>query len=238
MLSYGIVGTQNDGFAAGEEIRVGALLASIPGVAGEDYPIFDKVPKTNFMCKGKASSDGGYYSDPDAECQAFHICANDGSGGRIKYSFLCPNGTLFNQQYFICDWWFNVDCSIAEDLYDLNIAIAAEKQANIPFGARIKVDELEEEKEAVAAKGGRRSGRPKLNSRAKGSTDPRFQGAASTPHGSFMGGRERKEATSLETVYGAPGPAGYDGGRREVRQMDPEEYFYSYKGDCANCVCQ
>ena len=25
---------------------------------------------------------------------------------------LCPNGTLYNQQYFICDWWFNVDCSV------------------------------------------------------------------------------------------------------------------------------
>ena len=29
-----------------------------------------------------------------------------------RYSFLCPNGTLFQQQYFICDWWFNVDCSL------------------------------------------------------------------------------------------------------------------------------
>ena len=34
-----------------------------------------------------------------------------------RYSFLCPNGTLFNQQYFICDWWFNVDCSlVTEDI--------------------------------------------------------------------------------------------------------------------------
>ena len=76
---------------------------------GEDYPIFSTVPDTSFLCDGQA--DGGYYSDPEAECQAFHICANDGTGGRTKYSFLCPNGTLFNQQYFICDWWFNVDCS-------------------------------------------------------------------------------------------------------------------------------
>ena len=53
----------------------------------------------------------GYYADPEAECQAFHICANFGDANLVKYSFLCPNGTLFNQQYFICDWWFNVDCS-------------------------------------------------------------------------------------------------------------------------------
>ena len=33
-----------------------------------------------------------------------------------KYSFLCPNGTIFNQEYFICDWWFNVNCDRAESL--------------------------------------------------------------------------------------------------------------------------
>jgi hypothetical protein len=43
----------------------------------------------------------------------FHICTADGQGGLAKYSFLCPNGTIFNQNYFICDWWFNFDCSEA-----------------------------------------------------------------------------------------------------------------------------
>ena len=36
------------------------------------------------------------------------------------YSFLCPNGTLFNQQYFVCDWWFNVDCANTARFYALN----------------------------------------------------------------------------------------------------------------------
>ena len=67
----------------------------------------------------------GYYADPEAECQQFHICAEDGHDGLLKYSFLCPNGTIFNQQYFICDWWFNVDCSLAEDFYSLNEEVAA-----------------------------------------------------------------------------------------------------------------
>ena len=71
----------------------------------------------------------GYYSDPEAECQAFHICTADGAGGLAKYSFLCPNGTLFNQNYFICDWWFNFDCSTAADLYSLNDEYAAERDA-------------------------------------------------------------------------------------------------------------
>ena len=53
------------------------------------------------------------------------MCASDGRDGLLEYSFLCPNGTLFNQQYFICDWWFNVDCSQAPTFYSLNADIAA-----------------------------------------------------------------------------------------------------------------
>ncbi len=58
----------------------------------------------------------GYYSDPEARCQSFHICIANGFGAMVKHSFLCPNGTLFNQDYFICDWWFNVDCDEAARL--------------------------------------------------------------------------------------------------------------------------
>ena len=71
----------------------------------------------------------GYYADAEAQCQVFHICTADGQGGLAKYSFLCPNGTIFNQNYFICDWWFNFDCSEAEGLYSLNEKIAAEREA-------------------------------------------------------------------------------------------------------------
>ncbi len=37
-----------------------------------------------------------------------------------KFSFLCPNGTVFNQEVFACDWWFNVDCAASVDFYFLN----------------------------------------------------------------------------------------------------------------------
>ena len=86
-----------------------------------------QVPETSFVCDGQVN--GGYYGDPEAECQVFHICTQDGAGGLSKYSFLCPNGTIFNQEYFICDWWFNFDCSEAEGLYSLNDDIAAEREA-------------------------------------------------------------------------------------------------------------
>ncbi len=98
------------------------LMTSVPGVPGEDYPIFADVPETGFSCDGQVP--GGYYADSEAECQVFHICAADAEGGLSQYSFLCPNGTIFNQNYFICDWWFNFDCAEAD-------AIAAEKNEEL-----------------------------------------------------------------------------------------------------------
>merc|ERR1712111_160559 len=103
------------------------LQTAVPGVPGEDYPIYAEVPETAFTCDGQV--DGGYYADGEAECQVFHICTADGAGGLAKYSFLCPNGTVFNQNYFICDWWFNFDCAEAEGLYSLNDQYAAERDA-------------------------------------------------------------------------------------------------------------
>ena len=84
---------------------------------------------TQIRWKLNATLPLGYYADPEAECQVFHICTADGQGGLAKYSFLCPNGTIFNQNYFICDWWFNFDCAEAEGLYSLNDEIAAERDA-------------------------------------------------------------------------------------------------------------
>ncbi|XP_064097237.1 uncharacterized protein LOC135208497 [Macrobrachium nipponense] len=88
------------------------------GVPGQDYPILASVPNTGFSCQGQIP---GYYADTDqqARCQVFHICQQDDRHD----SFLCPNGTIFNQQYFVCDWWFNFDCSTAQQFYGLNAEI-------------------------------------------------------------------------------------------------------------------
>merc|ERR1712062_839256 len=120
-------GYDADAAASDADAALAMLQGSIPGVPGEDYPIYAEVPESGFSCEGQV--DGGYYSDPEAECQVFHICTADGAGGLAKYSFLCPNGTLFNQNYFICDWWFNFDCAEAEGLYSLNDEYAAERSA-------------------------------------------------------------------------------------------------------------
>lgn len=103
------------------------LMKSVPGIPGEDYPIFAAAPETAFSCDGQVN--GGYYADPEAECQVFHICSGI-DPDLAKYTFLCPNGTIFNQEYFICDWWFNVDCEAAAALAEAkNSEIAGEREA-------------------------------------------------------------------------------------------------------------
>jgi len=88
------------------------LRMAVPGEPGIDYPIYNVAPNTGFSCDGRVK---GLYSDPGAECQAWHFCLDDRS-----WTFLCPNGTIFNQELFTCVWWFNFDCSTAESLYELN----------------------------------------------------------------------------------------------------------------------
>jgi len=93
------------------------LRNSIPGEPGVDYPILASVQDSSFTCDGLTF--GGYYADVEQQCQAYHICLRDPVTPETLYpvSFLCPNGTIFNQEIFVCDWWFNVDCAASEGLY-------------------------------------------------------------------------------------------------------------------------
>uniref|UniRef100_A0A0P4WT81 Chitin-binding type-2 domain-containing protein n=1 Tax=Scylla olivacea TaxID=85551 RepID=A0A0P4WT81_SCYOL len=68
--------------------------------------------ETSFSCQDRPY---GYYADVEADCQVFHICNNN-----AKWSFRCPNQTLFNQQYLVCDYQANVDCGVAASLYTIN----------------------------------------------------------------------------------------------------------------------
>jgi hypothetical protein len=92
------------------------LRASVPGEPGQDYPVLSAIQETSFSCSGRVM--GGYYADPEQGCQAYHVCLqSDPELNLYPVSFLCPNGTVFNQAVFVCDWWFNVDCSASERLY-------------------------------------------------------------------------------------------------------------------------
>merc|ERR1711962_1132257 len=183
---------------------IAALEEVIPGIPGEDSPIYFEVPESSFSCDGQV--DGGYYADPEAECQAFHICASDGAGGLTKYSFLCPNGTLFQQQYFVCDWWFNVDCSTTEDFYSLNDEIAAEREANSPGGGQGQYGG------GQGGAGGARGGAGGAGGRrgGQGGGQSQYQG-------------ESGAASFASPTYTSP-QAGYTRNQREV-SLEHEKYF-------------
>ena len=107
------------------QVKSDGFIKGIPGEASVDYPALASVPDTSFTCANRVM--GGYYADVETDCQVFHVCGGSNSiFGSIKYSFVCPNGTVFHQQYFTCDWWYNVDCSMALDFYDLNKKIGVE----------------------------------------------------------------------------------------------------------------
>jgi len=48
----------------------------------------------------------GYVADVASGCQVFYICLGRGVGEPM----ICPNGTLFSQDFLVCDWWYNVEC--------------------------------------------------------------------------------------------------------------------------------
>ncbi|GBM67636.1 hypothetical protein AVEN_81139-1 [Araneus ventricosus] len=96
-------------------------FSNIPGEPGKDFPILKAMPYTHFSCENRAP---GFYADTQHRCQVYYQCSDK---GRIQ-SFLCPNGTIFNQETFVCEWWHNVDCSKSEkhfaknnDLYKPNL---------------------------------------------------------------------------------------------------------------------
>ncbi|XP_011184812.2 uncharacterized protein LOC105213590 [Zeugodacus cucurbitae] len=78
------------------------VYQGVVGRPGIDFPIYPRIPKTTFSCR---SFGNGYFADMETDCQVFHICED----GR-KISFLCPNGTIFQQSELTCDWWFKVNC--------------------------------------------------------------------------------------------------------------------------------
>ncbi|XP_076047731.1 uncharacterized protein LOC143029148 [Oratosquilla oratoria] len=121
----------NGGYGYGPseaELALIALGENIPGggAPGVDYPVLAAVPETAFACE-ETGYPYGYYADTASEagCQVFHICQTRPNGYQ-KDSFLCPNGTIFNQQYLVCDWWFNFDCSQATSFYSVNEFIGQE----------------------------------------------------------------------------------------------------------------
>ena len=91
---------------------------SSEGIAGKDFPIHSVVPDSSFSCND-GHVIGRFYGDPEAQCQAFHICFNEDNFGIAKRSWLCPNETIFNQPKAICDWWYNFNCTLTKEFLDV-----------------------------------------------------------------------------------------------------------------------
>lgn len=96
-------------------------LHKIPGTPGHDYPIYHEVPQTSFHCGNVPAVPGmvrfislyldyghlmvfsfilsSKYANVETGCQAYHVC-HDGREGHQGATFLCTNGTIFNQKEF------------------------------------------------------------------------------------------------------------------------------------------
>ncbi|XP_046399133.1 uncharacterized protein LOC124165693 [Ischnura elegans] len=76
----------------------------------------------NFQCEGR---NYGFYADVDNDCQLFHVCLpvqmQDGNEFTLKWSFICPGETIFNQETFTCARMEDsVACADAPQFYRLN----------------------------------------------------------------------------------------------------------------------
>ncbi|XP_077541685.1 uncharacterized protein LOC144153829 [Haemaphysalis longicornis] len=78
-------------------------------------PANAEIPETEFRCSNQDYP--GYFADVETDCQVYHNCLADGRNS----SFLCVNGTIFNQRNFVCDWWYKFDCRKAPSFYHLNL---------------------------------------------------------------------------------------------------------------------
>ncbi|XP_077484014.1 uncharacterized protein LOC144094037 [Amblyomma americanum] len=84
-----------------------------------DYPFYENVPEDiNFDCN---KWHDGFYASIPHKCQLFHYCF-----GGLRYDFLCPNYTLYDQTTFTCRFINTVECEKSEKHYDRNEALYKE----------------------------------------------------------------------------------------------------------------
>ncbi|XP_055911834.1 titin homolog [Eupeodes corollae] len=95
-----------------------------------------------FSCDNKTY---GYYADVENECQIFHVCLPvtyaDGKENTFRWSFICPEETVFSQEYFTCmrSEDMSIDCEESFKYYELNRNFGMIEPEEVP------ADEDEEE---------------------------------------------------------------------------------------------
>ena len=156
-------------------------LLQVPGLPGDDYPVFSSPPETSFVCDVQPVE--GYYADQEVSTllsrSILFLSLPSGrlsivprllaSWRRSLHQVRLPVSQRHNlqpgerdlrkvlllacQAEFVCDWWFNVDCSQADQFYDLNIEVAeknARRQAERE-AAKERGEEEEREREELTA---------------------------------------------------------------------------------------
>ncbi|EDW73512.1 uncharacterized protein Dwil_GK17584 [Drosophila willistoni] len=120
-----------------EEVEVTEMEESEPSHVQEAKPLVPSSTLTlpsnatsiraditdNFSCTNKTY---GYYADVENDCQIFHVCLPvtyaDGKENIFRWSFICPEETIFNQESFTCmrreD--MTIECEDSYRYYELN----------------------------------------------------------------------------------------------------------------------
>ena len=73
--------------------------------------------KAHFSCTERLTDRN--YADKEAFCQVYHTCVPREDLDNVKFSRLCPNGTIFDQMGQTCRWWYLVDCDKSEQFFNV-----------------------------------------------------------------------------------------------------------------------
>ncbi|KAJ8923963.1 hypothetical protein NQ315_006739, partial [Exocentrus adspersus] len=98
----------------------------------------------SFHCEGR---DYGYYADVENDCQLFHVCLpvtySDGRNHTFRWSFICPDETVFNQEMFTCTRADeSMDCAESPRFYELNRNFGSEEVADVSETSNNNLEEV------------------------------------------------------------------------------------------------
>ncbi|KAH8302823.1 hypothetical protein KR044_010934 [Drosophila immigrans] len=110
----------------------------------------------SFSCANKSY---GYYADVENDCQIFHVCLPvtyaDGKENTFRWSFICPEETIFSQESFTCmrreD--MTIECEESYRYYELNsnFGVPMEEEKQPAAAENEQPDQQPEETELPAA---------------------------------------------------------------------------------------
>ncbi|XP_022645962.1 uncharacterized protein LOC111243905 isoform X2 [Varroa destructor] len=112
-----------------------------------DYPFYISVPDDiRFDCDKHGD---GFFASIEHHCQLFHYCF-----GGYRYSFLCPNYTVYDQTTFTCRFVNTVQCDKSKAYYKRNDALFKDTTTTTTTTTTIHTPTVAEDtiaKEAVKA---------------------------------------------------------------------------------------